>query len=86
MRAFIRLDDATDHGGRVITASGPMMYGKKVALVGDKVQCPQEGHGVNAILPGSTRVSIGGKSAALDGFKTECGCTLIASLKNAGEQ
>lgn len=86
MRAFVRLDDVTDHGGQVVTASGPMVYGKKVALVGDKVQCPQEGHGVNAILPGTTRVTIRCKLAALDGFKTECGCKLIASLKNAGEQ
>lgn len=86
MRAFVRLGDSTDHGGEVITASGPEMYGKKVALVNDKVRCPVEGHGVNAILPGSTRVMMGGKQAALDKFKTECGCSLIASLSNAGEE
>lgn len=86
MRAFIRLGDRTDHGGEVITASGPQVYGKNVALVGDKINCPQNGHGVNAILPGQTRVHIGSKLAALNGFKTECGCTLIASLSNAGEQ
>ena len=86
MRAFIRLGDKTDHGGEVITASGPQVYGKKVALVGDKVKCPIPGHGVNAILPGQTRVTIGSQLAALNGFKTQCGCALIASLANAGEQ
>lgn len=86
MRTFVQLGDATDHGGKVITASGPEMYGKKVALVGDKVACPQPGHGVNAILPGGTRVLIGDKQAALNGFRTECGCSLIASLGTAGEQ
>lgn len=85
MRALVRLGDKTDHGGEVITASGPQVYGKKVALVGDKVQCPKDGHGVNAILPGQTRIHITNKQAALHGFKTECGCTLIASLSNAGE-
>lgn len=85
MRAFIRLGDKTDHGGEVVTATGPQVYGKKVALVDDKVMCPVQGHGVNAILPGQTRIRIGGKLAALHGFKTECGCTLIASLQNAGE-
>lgn len=86
MRAFIRLGDKTDHGGEVITASGPQVYGKNVALVGDKVKCPIPGHGVNAILPGQTRITISSKLAALNGFKTQCGCTLIASLSNAGEQ
>ncbi|MEA9389775.1 PAAR domain-containing protein [Acerihabitans sp. TG2] len=86
MRAFIRLGDKTDHGGEVITASGPQVYGKNVALVGDKVTCPIPGHGVNAILPGQTRININNKLAALDHFKTECGCRVIASLSNAGEQ
>lgn len=51
MRTFVPLGDVTDHGGKVITASGPEVYGKKVALVNDKVSCPVPGHGVNAIFP-----------------------------------
>lgn len=85
MRAFIRLGDKTDHGGVVVTASGSQIFGKNVALVGDKVQCPIEGHGINAILAGQTRIHMANKLVALHGFKTECGCTLIASLSNAGE-
>lgn len=86
MRAIIRLGDKTTHGGEVITASGSIMYGKPIALVGDKVNCPKQGHGINAILPGSTRMIISGRQVALNGFQTECGCTLIASLSSSGEQ
>ncbi|MDI7245434.1 PAAR domain-containing protein [Providencia rettgeri] len=86
MRALVRLGDKTTHGGEVISASGSVMYGKPIALVGDKVSCPKKGHGVNVILPGSTRILISGRQAALNGFQTECGCTLIASLSSSGEQ
>lgn len=86
MRALVRLGDKTTHGGEVISASGSVMCGKAIALVGDKVNCPKKGHGVNAILPGSTRITISSRQAALNGFQTECGCTLIASLSSSGEQ
>lgn len=50
MCAFIPLGDRTDHGDEVITASGPQIYGKNIALVSDKVKCPQSGHGAIASL------------------------------------
>ncbi|MBQ0213706.1 PAAR domain-containing protein [Proteus vulgaris] len=86
MRAFIRLGDKTSHGGEVISASGSVVYGKAVALVGDKVNCPKTGHGINAILPSKTRITMVGREVALDGFITECGCRLISSLSSAGEK
>lgn len=86
MRALVRLGDKTTHGGEVITASGSVMYDKPIALVGDKVNCPKKGHGINAILPDATRMMISGRQAALHGFQTECGCVLIASLSSSGEQ
>ena len=85
MRAFVRLGDKTTHGGVVITATGPVVYGKPVALVGDMVSCPRDGHGITAILSGETRMTVGGKLVALNGFRCGCGCELIASLSNAGE-
>lgn len=42
MRALVRLGDKTTHGGEVISASGSVMYGKPIALVGDKVSCPKK--------------------------------------------
>ncbi|GEM_PF-5597052 len=53
-KGFVLIGDNTTHGGQVISASSTMVVnGKKVALVGDKVNCPKEGHGINAIIEGS---------------------------------
>ncbi|PTU63422.1 MULTISPECIES: PAAR domain-containing protein [unclassified Chromobacterium] len=82
---IIRLGDPTSHGGSVISASGPVVYGKAAARVGDQVSCPQPGHGVSSILPGPTRMSAHGSAFALEGFQAGCGCTLISTLPNAGE-
>jgi uncharacterized Zn-binding protein involved in type VI secretion len=41
MMNLIRLGDATDHGGKVISASKGMHYdGLFVARMGDEVSCP----------------------------------------------
>ncbi len=53
-KGFVLLGDKTTHGGEVISASSTIVVnGKKVALVGDEINCPIEGHGVNAIIEGS---------------------------------
>ncbi|EOW1017725.1 PAAR domain-containing protein, partial [Enterobacter kobei] len=53
-KGFVLLGDKTTHGGEVISASSTMtVNGNKVALVGDEIFCPVEGHGVNAIIEGS---------------------------------
>ncbi|AKJ42107.1 PAAR domain-containing protein [Pragia fontium] len=80
-KGVIRLGDRTSHGGTVITAtSTAVMDGKKIALVGDLVDCPQTGHGVNPIIEGSSGWVSDGKQVAVDGCRTACGCTLITSL------
>lgn len=83
-RAIVRLGDKTTHGGVVITAS-PIhtLRGIGIARMGDKVACPLPGHGVNEIVEGCPVFSIGGRSVALHGHKTACGCSLIASLMDA---
>ena len=45
-KGVIRLGDATDHGGKVISvAHEPTDMGKPIACVGDMVQCPKcRGH------------------------------------------
>lgn len=80
-KGIIRLGDKTSHGGVVITAtSTTVMDGKAVALVGDLVDCPQKGHGVNPIIEGSSSWISDGKPVAVDGCRSACGCTLITSL------
>lgn len=52
-KGFVLLGDKTTHGGEVISASSTMIVnGKKVALVGDEINCPVDGHGINAIIEG----------------------------------
>jgi uncharacterized Zn-binding protein involved in type VI secretion len=71
-KGFVLLGDKTTHGGQVLSASSTMIVnGKKVALIGDKVSCPKEGHGVNAIIEGSPEWSSDGKAIAVDGCRSE---------------
>ncbi|MGA4111986.1 PAAR domain-containing protein [Ralstonia nicotianae] len=85
-RPFILLGDKTDHGGVVITASGNTTTGGKgIACVGDKVTCPQSGHGgTTVIVTGDPNVVIDGRQAARHGDKTTCGATLLASQGTTG--
>lgn len=79
MPAMIVLGDKTDHGGEVIEASGVTdTHGKRIARVGDKVQCPKKGHGTTEIVAGDITMLIDGKAVAYHGCKTSCGAMLIS--------
>jgi uncharacterized Zn-binding protein involved in type VI secretion len=82
--AIVRLGDKTTHGGVVTTAS-PVhtLRGIGIARMGDMVSCPLPGHGTNEIVEGCAVFSVGGRSVALHGHKTACGCSLIASAIDA---
>lgn len=76
---IIRLGDSTSHGGSVIEAfSQTDLNGKPMAGVGHKVVCPLC-KGVFPIAEGSALLDVGGIAVALDGMKTACGASLIAS-------
>jgi uncharacterized Zn-binding protein involved in type VI secretion len=80
MPAFIVIGDQTDHGGVVIEATGVTeTHGRRIARVGDRVQCPKKGHGTTVIVSGDYTMYIDGKPVAYHGCKTSCGATLIAS-------
>lgn len=56
MMNLIRLGDATDHGGKVISASKTMHYeGRFVARKGDEVSCPLHDIRPNLIIDPTTR-------------------------------
>jgi uncharacterized Zn-binding protein involved in type VI secretion len=80
MKRVIRLDDPTNHGGKVtsVGAHQTNMMGKPVARVGDLCSCPM--HGVNPIVEGDSQWMIDGIPVALEGHKTACGATLISTL------
>jgi uncharacterized Zn-binding protein involved in type VI secretion len=83
-RPFIVVGDRTDHGGTVI-AGAPTTdtAGKQIARVGDKVTCPQRGHGgVTVSATGDPTCLIDGQPAARHGDKTACGATLLSSQGN----
>lgn len=79
--AIVRLGDRTTHGGVVTTASLiHTAHGIGIARMGDMVTCPLPGHGINPITEGSPVFSVGGRKVALHGYKSACGCALIASI------
>ena len=59
---LIRLGDANDHGGEVITASDTMRYGgRRVARRGDQVTCPLHPDvNPNVILEGDANIKDAG--------------------------
>lgn len=85
MKRIIRLGDPTDHGGQVVSASSTTtIFGKPVALIGDAVTCPKQGHVNCTIIEGDPSWTIGGKGVALEGHKVSCGATLISTMGEVG--
>ncbi|MBR8062780.1 PAAR domain-containing protein [Burkholderia ambifaria] len=78
---LIRLGDATDHGGTVITASNSMRFdGRYVARKGDEVTCPRHDIRPNLIIDGDETMLDDGVPIARQGYRAMCGCRLISSL------
>jgi len=79
MPNIIRKGDRTDHGGVVIEGFEHTNFnGIPLAGVGHKVSCPRC-NGVFAIAEGNASYKIGGIPVAVEGMKTTCGASLIAS-------
>jgi uncharacterized Zn-binding protein involved in type VI secretion len=82
MPQVIRVGDDNDHGGKVLSGSTTMKFGKQaVARKGDPVSCPI--HGQNTIVEGSATFRDCGIPVALHGHLCACGCRLISSSSNA---
>lgn len=79
---FVCLGDATDHGGKVISASSTMDYdGRRLARKGDEVSCPKHPDiRPNRIIEGDESMSDNGIPLARHGHRAACGCRLISSL------
>lgn len=83
-KGLVLLGDKTTHGGEVISASSAFtVNGKSVALVGDRVSCPVNGHGVNPIVEGASQRFCHGRAVVIDGCKCQCGCLVISSALNS---
>ncbi|MCA1857835.1 PAAR domain-containing protein [Massilia oculi] len=79
MRKIIRLDDATSHGGKVLSVAAThfTVGGVAVARVGDRISCPV--HGPGSIVEGEARHTVDGVPVAYEGHKTSCGAMLLPS-------
>lgn len=80
---LIRLGDATDHAGKVVSASPTMSYGDiAVARKGDRITCPQHPEvRPNVIEEGDEEITDEGVPVARAGHRCTCGCHLISSVR-----
>ena len=79
-RAVVRLNDKTDHGGTVISASsGTLVMGREAALQDDMTFCPKC-KGNFPIKPDGAGARHDGRPYAYANDSTACGAKLIASL------
>lgn len=81
-KAVICMGDSTSHGGKVLEGlPNATIHGKPVAARGHKVFCPLC-RGTFPISEGVPFHTFAGKNTAVDGMRTACGATLIASQRN----
>lgn len=85
MKNPVRKDDKTTHGGVIKTASASFRIGgRKVALIGDIVTCPE--HGDNPITEHGEGYKEGSRKWVVNKCRTQCGSLVIASesgMKNS---
>ncbi|MEN5343450.1 PAAR domain-containing protein [Achromobacter mucicolens] len=78
-RPIIRVGDKTTHGGTVIEGfSSYSIDGRAAAGLGHNVECPTC-NGIYPIVEGVSSFTIDGGYVAIEGMRTACGATLIAS-------
>ncbi len=82
MSDLIRLGDATDHGGKVVSASPPMRYdGRARGAHGRQRVVPRHPEvRPNLIIEGDASMQDHGVPIARHGHRATCGCKLISSL------
>lgn len=82
MNEIARLGDTTDHGGIILNAiPNTNLNGKSIAGKANMVFCPLC-KGEFPIIEGSDTYRVNGVPVALNGMKTACGASLIASASH----
>lgn len=78
-KQIILVGDSTTHGGTVLEGFATFKIAeRRVAGRGHKVRCPKC-QGTFVIAEGETGDEINGVPIALEGMRTSCGATLVAS-------
>lgn len=79
MPEIVKLNDPSDHGGKMIQASGGFTVDDIDGCVsGDIHQCPIRGHG-NTPVSSSSPHTANGKAILRTGDKAACGATITGS-------
>lgn len=82
MRALVRINDPSDHGGKMITGTSKFtINGINGCVSGDIHSCPRKGHGNTAVNASST-VSSNGKSILHVGDTAGCGAKITSGSEN----
>lgn len=84
---IVRLNDTSDHGGYIATASdNTFSDGIAVARDHDLHFCPIEGHGTTPVTATSTTVYVNSRAILRVGDKAACGATITqgSPTVNAG--
>lgn len=78
-KKIIVFNDATSHGGKVISISSTFeIDGKSAALLNELVSCPE--HGTNPIVECDMNYEENGKGIVVHGCNSACGSVAYASL------
>jgi uncharacterized Zn-binding protein involved in type VI secretion len=79
MPHIAKLGDGSDHGGRIISASGNFTIdGVDGVVHGDMHQCPIKGHGTTPISSSSTATGTG-RGIVRTGDRAGCGAGIIGT-------
>jgi uncharacterized Zn-binding protein involved in type VI secretion len=83
-RPIIRKGDSTSHGGTVLEGFDQFsINGIPAAGLGHKVSCPRCRPGLFTIVEGCAGSDYHGVQVSLQGMRTSCGATLIATQSTA---
>jgi len=81
MRGVARINDTISHGGTIVEGSPDVTAnGRRVARLGDKVECQQ--HGTQTITSASDDVRANGKKIARLNDTVSCGATITSASNN----
>ena len=77
MTAIVRLNDPSDHGGKMVSASGTFTTDKiKTCLDQDQHSCPIPGHGTTPVTAAGYTLTCNGTKVLHVGDKAGCGATI----------
>lgn len=78
MRPVVRMGDPLHPFGGEVLEGHFLAFGKPVACLGDAARCNQ--HGLTRINQGVEGSTLEGQQVVLDGYRCECGCTVVSTL------